>query len=85
MNPDRGPDQPVERRKRVDLRKIFGEVVEKVAPFFDKRERLNGGNTEYWAARVIHEAHPELSHHDIKVLINAASRYFLERETAALS
>lgn len=74
-HPSTGP----ERRTRPDLRQIFEDVVAKAAPFFRKRDGLNGGATEYWAARVIHEAHPELSHNDIKILINAASRYFQEQ------
>ena len=67
-----------ERRKRIDLRDIFEGILRKVEPFFSKSDGLNGGTTEYWAARVIHEAHPDLTDHDVKVLINAAARYYQE-------
>jgi hypothetical protein len=76
------PDQSTsvqERRKRPDLRNVFEEIIRKVEPFFQKSTGLNGGTTEYWAARVIHDAHPDLTHHDVKVLINAAARYYQER------
>jgi hypothetical protein len=71
-----------ERRKRPDLRTIFEEIIHRVEPFFRKADGLNGGTTEYWAARVIHEAHPDLTHHDVKVLIDAASRYYRGRVPA---
>ena len=82
MDPDT-PDQAVpERRKRVDLREIFEEIITRVEPFFQKDTGINGGTTEYWAARVIHDAHPGLTQHDIKVLVDAAARYYRERVTA---
>lgn len=82
MDPDT-PDQAVpERRKRVDLREIFEEIIARVEPFFQKDTGINGGTTEYWAARVIHDAHPGLTQHDIKVLVDAAARYYRERVTA---
>jgi hypothetical protein len=65
-----------ERRKRPDLRVAFEQVVAKLAPFFSKSESLNGGNNEYWAARVVGDALPELDHHDVKVLVDAAARYY---------
>lgn len=79
MNSD-SPDQAApERRKRVDLREVFEEIITRVEPFFQKGTGINGGTTEYWAGRVIHEAHPDLTHHDVKVLIDAAARYYRER------
>ncbi len=68
-----------ERRKRPDLRDIFEEIIRKVEPFFQKDTGINGGTTEYWAARVIHDAHPDLTNHDVKVLIDAAARFYRER------
>jgi hypothetical protein len=82
MNPDM-PNQAIpERRKRADLRTIFEEIIPKVEPFFQKDTGINGGTTEYWAARVIHDAHPDLTQHDVKVLIDAAARYYRERVPA---
>jgi hypothetical protein len=76
--PDQSPAAK-ERRVRADLRDIFEEIIRKVEPFFQKATGLNGGPTEYWAARVIHDAHPDLTHHDVKILINAAARYYREQ------
>lgn len=68
-----------ERRARPDLRQVFESIVHRLEPFFNTAEGLNGTTTEYWAARVIHEAHPDLTHHDAKVLADAAARYYRER------
>ena len=69
-----------ERRKRPDLRAAFESVIHRLEPFFSSKASLNGIATEYWAVRVIHEARPDLSHHDAKILADAAARYFRERE-----
>jgi hypothetical protein len=83
MNLDSASPAPApasqERRKRPDLRVIFEEIIHRLEPFFSKSDGLNGGPTEYWAARVIHDAHPDLTHHDAKVLVDAAARYFGDR------
>jgi hypothetical protein len=79
-SPDQTPATVVhERRKRPELRLVFEAVIHRLEPFFSKTEGLNGGTTDYWAARVIHEAHPALTAHDVKVLVDAAARYFRER------
>ncbi len=69
-----------ERRKRPDLRAAFESVIHRLEPFFSSKASLNGIATEYWAVRVIHDACPDLSHHDAKILADAAARYFRERE-----
>ncbi len=74
------PDQ--ERRKRIDLRQVFEEIIRQVEPFFQKGVGLNGQTTEYWAARAIHEGHPDLSEIDVKVLMDAAKRYYREQAKA---
>lgn len=74
------PSVPLqERRKRPDLREVFEQVIQRLEPFFSSTEALNGNVAEYWAARTIHNAHPDLTHHDAKVLLDAAARYFRER------
>ncbi len=79
-SPDQAPATPVqERRKRPDLRAVFETLIPRLEPFFSKNEGLNGGTTDYWAARVIHDAHPDLTHQDAKILADAAARYFRER------
>ncbi|MEW5788899.1 MAG: hypothetical protein AB1899_13710 [Pseudomonadota bacterium] len=54
----------------------FEQVVGKLAPFFSKGVSLNGTSNEYWAARVVGDALPDLDHHDVKVLVDAAARYY---------
>jgi hypothetical protein len=79
-SPDQAPPPSVqERRKRPDLRVVFEAVIPRLEPFFSKTEGLNGGTTDYWAARVIQDAHPDLTHQDAKILADAAARYFRER------
>jgi hypothetical protein len=84
MNNAASPDQPPvttvqERRKRPDLRAVFEAAIHRLEPFFSKGEGLNGSTADYWAARVLHEANPALTPHDVKVLVDAAARYFRER------
>lgn len=79
-SPDHTSSAPAqERRKRPDLRVVFEQVISRLEPFFSHAEGLNGNVAEYWAVRTIHETHPDLTHHDAKVLLDAAVRYFRER------
>ncbi len=83
MNMERDSDekdmaQP-ERRKRVDLRNLFDDVVRQVAPFFQADAKLNGSRTDFWVARAIHEAYPQLNNEEAQVLAKAAIRYYQEQ------
>ncbi|KAF0100662.1 MAG: hypothetical protein FD187_1581 [bacterium] len=73
-----------ERRKRPDLRALFEKTIPRLEPFFSNRENLNGNPTEYWAAKLVRDLHPDLSEQDAHMLVGAAARYFRER-TAAVS
>jgi hypothetical protein len=67
---------PEERRSRPDLRQAFEQVIDRVAPFYLQGSALMKNPMEFWAARVIHEAQPQLSALDVQVLVKAAARYF---------
>jgi len=71
-----------ERRKRPDLRALFEKTVPLLEPFFSNREKLNGNPTEFWAAKLVRDLHPELSEQDAHLLVAAAARYFRERTGA---
>lgn len=68
-----------ERRKRNDLRQLFDDVVRQVEPFFREEARLNGSRTDFWVARAIHEAYPQLNNEEAQVLAKAAIRYYQEK------
>jgi hypothetical protein len=73
-----GAAQP-ERRKHPNLRALFDDVVRRVEPFFKQGGGLNGSRTDFWIARTISDAYPDLSHEEANVLANAAIRYYQER------
>ncbi len=75
---DTGTAQP-ERRKNTNLRALFEDVVQQVAPFFQVGGSLNGSRADFWVVRSISDAYPELSNEDAHVLANAAIRYYQER------
>ncbi|MDD5388301.1 MAG: hypothetical protein PHD37_03085 [Gallionellaceae bacterium] len=68
-----------ERRKHHNLRTLFDDVVRRVEPFFKEGGGLNGSRTDFWMVRTISDAYPELSNEEAHVLVNAATRYYLER------
>ncbi len=78
LSDDKDLAQP-ERRKRADLRALFDDVVRQVAPFFQEEARLNGSRTDFWVARAIHEAYPQLNNEEAQVLAKAAIRYFQQQ------
>lgn len=74
---ENGSSQP-ERRKQINLREIFDDVVRLVEPFFQPGSGLNGQPTEFWASRAIHEAYSGLSSQEVQTLTAAAARYCRE-------
>lgn len=74
-----------ERRLRPDLRKVFEESIDRLAPFFNSGMDSSDTPMEYWAARTLREMHPELTTQDIRVLVNSAYRYHKEMRNRALS
>ena len=73
-----GTAQP-DRRRQIDLREIFDNVVQRVAPYFQHEKGLNGQATDYWAARAIREAYPDISSQQVQTLTVAAARYFRDQ------
>ena len=70
-----GPPGP-ERRQRTDVRAIFNDAVVLVAPFF---HAAGGVPMDYWAARALREAYPELDTQGFQILMAAVSRVFHNR------
>lgn len=64
-----------ERRKQLNLRDIFDDVVRLVEPYFQHGTGLNGRSTDYWAAKAIREAYSDLSGQEVQILTAAAARY----------
>jgi hypothetical protein len=74
----KGSEQP-ERRKHTNLRELFEDVVRRVEPFFQQGGELNGSRPDFWVARTISDAYPDLNNEEAHVLANAAIRYYRER------
>lgn len=79
-----GTAQP-DRRKQINLRDIFDNVVQRVAPYFQHEKGLNGQSTDYWAARAIREAYPDISSQQVQTLTAAAARYFRDQTVVVTS
>jgi len=75
---EKGREQP-ERRKYTNLRPLFDDVVRRVEPFFQQGGELNGIRADFWMARTIGDAYPDLSNEEANVLANAAMRYYAGR------
>ncbi len=67
-----------ERRKHVNLREIFDDVVRLVEPYFQHGSGLNGHPTEFWAAKAIRDAYADLNSQEVQILTSAAARYCRE-------
>lgn len=71
---------PLERRKRPDLRRLFDEVVGRVAPFFQESGKLDGSRADFWVVRAIGEAYPQLNNEEAHLLARAAIRFYSEHK-----
>jgi len=58
------------------LRALFDDVVRRVEPFFQQGGELNGVRTDFWMARAIGDAYPDLSNEEVHVLAKAVMRYY---------
>ncbi len=70
--------QQSERRKQLNLRDIFDDVVRLVEPYFQHGAGLNGRPTDYWASKAIRDAYSDLSSQEVQILTAAAARYCRE-------
>jgi len=50
-----------------------------VEPFFQESGEIIGSRADFWVARTIRDAYPELNNEEAHVLANAAIRYYGER------
>ncbi len=60
-----------ERRCNQRLREIFPDARIRIDHFFHSRIDWAGSPIDYLALRVIHEAYPDLSAHDVLILMQA--------------
>lgn len=74
-NHDTGAQPDSDRRKRLDLRDIFDDVLARVEPFF----QTDGGTLEYWASQAIREAYPNLDEQGLQIVVRSALRVCRER------
>lgn len=81
MNQDTAKVAPPgpERRQRFDLRAIFADAVALVAPYY----QTAGVPMEYWAARALREAYPDLDAQGFQMLLAAVSRVCCKRVAKA--
>jgi hypothetical protein len=79
VNTNENATPGAERRKRVDLRDIFDDVLVRVAPFI----QANGASLEYWAAHAVREAYPDLDEQGLQIIVAAAIRVCRERNATA--
>lgn len=77
---DENGNELPERRKHVNLRALFDDVVRHVEPFFKEGGGLNGSRPDFWMARTIRDAYPQLSNEEAHVLARAAARYYQEHK-----
>ncbi|MEW5768888.1 MAG: hypothetical protein AB1831_00850 [Pseudomonadota bacterium] len=68
-----------ERRQRPDLRAIFDEVLNLVAPFIQH----DGDSHEYWAGRAVRDAYPDLDDQGLQIVLVAAIRVCRQRQADA--
>ncbi len=65
-----------ERRRQPHLRAIFDDARGRIDHFFHATKEWANSPMDYLAHRVVHEAYPELTTHDVKTLVAAIERTF---------
>lgn len=70
------PSHAAERRANPQLRAIFTEVYDVLLPFFDPANTWGGRPHEHLAYLALREQFPQLSVHEVSVLVTAAKRVF---------
>lgn len=69
----------VELPQNLELRSIFDEAYERVAPFFDPTQTWGGVPLEMLAFRILRSAYPELSAQETRQLAIASMRVYRAR------
>ena len=80
MHNDAGAIQ-VDRRTHPHLRAIYGDARVRIDHFFHNASDWAGTPIDYLALRVVHEAYPHLTAHDVRTLV-AAIEHRYEEELA---
>lgn len=70
---------PVARRQSLELRTIFDEAYERVAPFLDPKQTWGGVPLEGLAFRRLRDAYPQLVPAEIHQLVAASVRVYRSR------
>lgn len=73
----------VDRRSNPQLRAIFVQAYDVLAPFFDPANTWSGQPHEHLAYRALHEQFPSLSTDEVFILVTAAKRVFMTGEKPA--
>lgn len=63
-----------ERRRHPHLRAIYEEVRERIDHFFHSGTEWANSPMDYLAHRVVHEAYPQLTSQDVRLLVTAIER-----------
>ena len=63
-----------ERRQHPRLRAIYDDARERVERFFAATESWAGSSLGHLALRLVHEAYPDLSSQDVRILVAAIER-----------
>lgn len=70
--------QGQERRRNMKLRGIYPDAQIRIDHFFHADPAWAGSPKDYLALRVIHEAYPELTSEEVRLLMAAIERKSLE-------
>ena len=68
-----GTNRP-ERRNHPHLRRIFDGAALRIHHFFHGQDDWAGSSQDFLALRIVHDAYPELSTGDVRILVNAIGR-----------
>lgn len=63
-----------ERRQNPRLRAVFDDAKERIERFFHATESWVGSSIEHLALRLVHEAYPDLSSQEVRLLVAAIER-----------
>lgn len=67
-----------ERRTHPHLRAIYQDACARIDHFFHDSSNWAGTPIDYLALRVVHEAYPDLDTKDVRVLVCAIERHYVQ-------
>lgn len=73
-----GDPDTTERRREIEIRKVFVEAYEVLEPFFAPENQWAGHNHEHLAYMALRERFPHLDPRQLQILIEAARRVFAD-------